>query len=84
MEVKRRREKVKRQASMLNRLTRQLSMNEARASSATGESGESGKISDFSHHTSYFGICIGTQLICESHFLWQACLLEMLYTHYHT
>lgn len=42
VEVKRRREKVKRQASMLSRLTRQLSVNEARASSATGESGESG------------------------------------------
>ncbi|KAG0632286.1 hypothetical protein M758_1G317400 [Ceratodon purpureus] len=42
VEVKRRREKVKRQASMLSRLTRQLSMNEARASAATGESGESG------------------------------------------
>jgi len=44
-EVKQRREKVKRQASMLSRLTRQLSVNEARASAATAESGEPGKIS---------------------------------------
>jgi dynamin GTPase len=39
VEVKRRREKVKRQASMLSRLTRQLSINEARASAATAETG---------------------------------------------
>lgn len=56
VEVKRRREKVKRQASVLSRLTRQLSMNEARASAATGESGESSNTPDFTQGTLHFGI----------------------------
>ncbi len=45
LEVKRRREQCQKQAADLSKLTRQLSMQEARASSASGIS-DSGKISD--------------------------------------
>jgi dynamin GTPase len=45
LEVKRRREQCQKQAAALSKLTRQLSMQEARASSASGLS-DSGKISD--------------------------------------